>query len=130
MRIQLTTLSMCVVPVSYTHLFSDLFLAKHKDNLVWDIISENSNALTDTQINVYSEYVNWKALCANYTLKEITMLRFADKLSWDDVSRHQRLTATFLQDYKDKINWHHVLNNNTKIKISHEDINNVLHNST
>lgn len=105
--------------------YTDKFLHKYSDRLDWNIISDNGNVLSNDQIRIHADKLNWKSICKTYTLDEGTMYTFSDRLDWKEASLYQYMSKEFLLRFGDKLHWYNVLLNK-KIALSRKDIAEIL----
>lgn len=74
-------------------------------------IVKNQNNITKEFIEKYNKNIDWTILCDQYhRLTEPFMREFHEYLDWNKISKAQKLSEKFIEDFQNKVNWKYIFN--------------------
>jgi hypothetical protein len=72
-------------------------------------IIQNQNNISKEFIEKYNKDIDWTNICSQYhRLTEPFMRKFHEYLDWPLVSKAQKLSEKFIEDFQDKVIWQHI----------------------
>jgi hypothetical protein len=72
-------------------------------------IIKNQNNISKEFIEKYNKDIDWTNICSQYhRLTEPFMRKFHEYLDWPLVSKAQKLSEKFIEDFQDKVIWQHI----------------------
>lgn len=86
---------------------NDKIIMRFDRFLNWDLLSKNYDFDVEL-LRIYMHKVNWGLLLIRTKFDEVTLREFAPNFSkdcWDIVSVKQVLSESFIHDYADKVDW-------------------------
>lgn len=102
------------------------FIRRFQDHLDWDMLIE-SNKLSETMIEEFSTKLNWDLVGATQHLSEPFMKRHIDKFNLGTLTRYQDLSESFIEEFYEKIDWMQLsCNRRTKEKVLRKHLSKLL----
>lgn len=111
--------------------FSDDYIVENKDNLCWDILSENVNisesvmrkcktnvkwkyashkqSMSDNFIREMEDVIDWTELSwSKRVFTKKLIFQYEDKLNFDTLGRNQLIPKEILKTFPDRFNWDYI----------------------
>ena len=111
------------------------YYKKNRHNIDWEIINISQSFFTNITLEFILEFhyeLDFDSVSCCATLSEDSIRRLKNKVNWFFISHYQKLSESFIEEFKDKIKIENVLNNrstypNLSFKFLLEHIDKITH---